>query len=111
MLSETTRNVYDGRPPAWGVQRHVGEGVDFGNASNYRRINEWYCCSWTTPAWGQITPQPGRLGEWGSPGSYHSGGCHVAMGDGTVRFLSENLDTNTRIRLGLIADGNPVGDF
>ena len=111
MLSETTRSVYDGVAPAWGVYKHVGDGVDFGHATQYRKLNEWYCCAWTTPAWGQVTPLVGRLGEWGSPGSLHTGGCHVCLGDGSVRFISENIDTTTRIRLGLIGDGNPVGDF
>ena len=27
-------------------------------------------------------------------GSYHSGGCNVCMGDGSVRFISETIDTN-----------------
>jgi len=111
MLAETTRSVYDGVAPAWGVYKHVGDGVDFGAATQYRKLNDWACCAWTTPAYGQITPLVGRLGEWGSPGSLHTGGCHVALGDGSVKFLSENIDTTTRIRLGLIADGQPVGDF
>lgn len=113
MLSETIRNVYDGVAPAWGVYKHVGDGVDFGatGTSMYRKINEFACCAWTTPAWGAITPTPGRLGEWGSPGSMHTGGCHVALGDGAVVFISENIDTATRQRLGTIGDGQPSGEF
>ncbi len=113
MISETVRSVADGVAPSWGVYKHVGDGVDFGHATNYRRINEWACCAWSTPAWAHPSwpATPGRLGEYMSPGSMHTGGCHVAMGDGTVRFLSENLDSTTRIRLGLIADGQPLGEF
>lgn len=112
MISETTRTVWDGVAPAWGVYKHVGDGVDFGHATNYRRLNEWGCCVWSTPTWQQAgTPTFGRLGEWGSPGSLHPGGCHVVMGDGTVKFLQENIDTTTRIRLGLIADNQPLGEF
>jgi prepilin-type N-terminal cleavage/methylation domain-containing protein len=113
MLSETIRSVYDGVAPSWGVYKHVGDGIDFGvpGSGQYRKINEFACCAWTTPAWGLITPTPGRLGEWGSPGSMHTGGCHVAMGDGTVRFISENIDTTTRSRLGLISDNQPLGEF
>lgn len=114
MLSETVRNVYDGVAPSWGVYKHVGDGVDFGiGAGQYRQINEWACCGWSTPAWQQagVTPTPGRLGEWGSPGSMHVGGCRVALGDGSIRFISENIDTTTRMRLGLIADGNTLGEF
>ena len=112
MLAETTRLVWDGVAPSWGVYKHVGDGIDFGHATQYRKINEWGCCAWSTPPWQQPgTPTVGRMGEWGSPGSFHTGGCHVTMGDGTVRFISENIDTTTRVRLGLIADNQPVGEF
>lgn len=43
--------------------------------------------------------------------SRHTGGAHVAMGDGTVRFISENIDTLLWQRAGARADGNPLGDF
>jgi hypothetical protein len=33
------------------------------------------------------------------------------MGDGTVRFLSENLDVITIAELAKRADGNPVGEY
>ena len=37
-------------------------------------------------------------GSWGiySAGSRHEGGCHVLLGDGAVRFISENLDGGNR---------------
>ena len=54
---------------------------------------------------------PGRLGEWGDPGSTHVGGLHVLMGDGAVRFVSENIDTTTRNNLANISDGNVLGEF
>lgn len=113
MISETIRSVYDGVAPSWGVYKHVGDGVDFGHATQYRKINEFACCAWSTPTWQQagMTATPGRLGEWGSPGSMHVGGCQVVLGDGSVRFISENIDTTTRVRLGLIADNQVIGEF
>jgi len=37
-------------------------------------------------------------GNWGlySAGSRHEGGCHVLLGDGAVRFISENIDAGTK---------------
>lgn len=45
------------------------------------------------------------------PFSLHVGGCHALLGDGTVRFLSENTDFNTIRRLCSRADGEIVGEF
>lgn len=43
--------------------------------------------------------------------SRHVGGVHCLMADGSVKFVSNNVDFNTWQRLGAIGDGNPVGDF
>ena len=43
--------------------------------------------------------------------SLHTGGAHALLGDGTVRFLSENLDWITYQRLGARNDGEVVGEF
>jgi prepilin-type N-terminal cleavage/methylation domain-containing protein len=60
---------------------------------------------------------------WRAFHSQHVGGAHFVMGDGAVRFVSENIDhTNTNFaqaangfgtyqRLGGINDGQPVGEF
>jgi len=43
--------------------------------------------------------------------SRHTGGVHVTLVDGSVRFVSENIDLLTWQRLGAKDDGNPVGEF
>lgn len=45
------------------------------------------------------------------PWSLHVGGCHALMGDGSVRFISENIDYNNLRRLANPKDGEPLGDF
>ena len=43
--------------------------------------------------------------------SFHSGGVHVLLTDGTVRFLSDNIDMNVLTVLAVRNDGLPVGSF
>jgi len=42
-------------------------------------------------------------------GSKHVGGCHFALADGSVHFVSENIDLNTYRQLGAMNDAAPVG--
>jgi prepilin-type N-terminal cleavage/methylation domain-containing protein/prepilin-type processing-associated H-X9-DG protein len=43
--------------------------------------------------------------------SSHEGGIHIAMADGSVRFLSENINFTTALRLCSKDDRLPVGQF
>ena len=43
--------------------------------------------------------------------SYHEGGVHAALADGSVRFVTENIDQTLYFRLLAIQDGNPIDDF
>ncbi|WP_437225116.1 DUF1559 domain-containing protein [Planctomicrobium sp. SH661] len=43
--------------------------------------------------------------------SKHVGGAHFLLGDGAVRFLSQNMDAMTYRLLGQKADGTPLGEF
>ncbi|WP_339732886.1 DUF1559 domain-containing protein [uncultured Gimesia sp.] len=47
----------------------------------------------------------------GAASSTHVGGCHFLLGDGRVRFLSENMNSETYELLGLINDGKVIGEF
>ena len=47
---------------------------------------------------------------WGLSSS-HEGGCHFLLGDGGVRFISENVNGDTLIFLCGINDKNVVGEF
>ncbi len=58
-------------------------------------------CPWTT----------NNCGPNDEPFSLHVGGVHALMGDGTVRFISENTDFNTLRRLMGRAEGEQTGDF
>jgi prepilin-type N-terminal cleavage/methylation domain-containing protein len=43
--------------------------------------------------------------------SRHTGGVHVLMGDGVVKFISDNVDLLTWQRAGGVNDGGTIGDF
>ncbi|MCH9653475.1 MAG: DUF1559 domain-containing protein [Planctomycetes bacterium] len=43
--------------------------------------------------------------------SSHTGGCHFLLGDGRVRFISENVNAETLIYLAGINDKNVIGEF
>lgn len=43
--------------------------------------------------------------------SFHAGGVHILMSDGSTRFISENLSTSTLARLIAKQDHRPVGEF
>jgi hypothetical protein len=47
----------------------------------------------------------------GGPGSFHTGGFHVAVGDGSVRFISWSISPVTFRNLAHRADGEMMGDY
>ena len=49
--------------------------------------------------------------RWENASSFHQGGIHGLLADGSVRFFSENMDSVTFRNLGSMMDGNVVSDF
>ena len=43
--------------------------------------------------------------------SHHTGGAHFMLGDGSIRFISENIEQATYRRLANRSDGEPVSDY
>ena len=74
-------------------------------------INERRCCRWSSPPYSGNQGFMTKLGHGGIPGSVHQGGMHILLGDGAVKFISENVDLITRQYLSRIADGQTVGEF
>lgn len=66
-----------------------------------------YGINYNGPGYGHDIPYGGHNGFR----SAHTGGTHVLLGDGSVRFLSENLDWDTLLSLCQMEDGVPVGEF
>lgn len=76
-----------------------------GNGSVYTHTmapNDWPCHSWS--------------GDWEgntmmSANSMHTGGVHVLLVDGSVRFVSTNVDYNTWVALGTRAGNEVLSNF
>ncbi len=98
-MAETTLSVFNGRTPAWGYRGWTMGGINMADHT----INNWHFNGIDYPV--------GQLGTWARPGSLHTGGIQILMGDGSVRFLSENVAAVTRARLAYIADGQLIGEF
>ena len=49
-------------------------------------------------------------GPWGFS-SYHTGGYQFLLGDGSVKFISENLDKNTYYAITAISNNWVNGEF
>lgn len=53
----------------------------------------------------------GLSGRYNFARSFHPGGVQVTLADGSVRFISDNINTQTWMQLGLTKDGIPLGEF
>jgi prepilin-type N-terminal cleavage/methylation domain-containing protein len=94
---------YNGVAGAWAYRCHVNIGID----GAWYGINRW---DYYNGIYGYV-PVPGKLGQWATPGSLHTGGCHVLLADGAVRFLSQNTDNTTLSRLSTMSDGQVITDY
>ncbi|EDL59885.1 DUF1559 domain-containing protein [Gimesia maris] len=79
----------------WGAYGGGGIGVRSGINANFPLLTSW---SWNGD-------------DFTGPGSYHTGGCHFLMGDGAVRFISENIDLGTLQDLTTRAGREVIGEF
>lgn len=60
--------------------------------------------------WSAIIDAPGEYGIV-SARSMHPGGAHVQLADGSVRFVSENIDLGVWRAVGTRAEGEVIGEF
>lgn len=100
-MIEQCRDKYNGSVSGWSHRGWVNPGVDLA----WYPINRWDYNG--VPG----TYMYGRLGQWATAGSLHPLTCHALMADGTVRLLSQNIDSIVRQRLSTMADNQLLGEF
>jgi prepilin-type N-terminal cleavage/methylation domain-containing protein len=88
-------------------------GMGSGHASTVVPINNFTTCE-RAPA-GKVThPQCTSQHNWNFSWGFrsnHTGGAHFLFGDGTVKFLSENINHQTYQYLGGRGDGKVIGEL
>jgi prepilin-type N-terminal cleavage/methylation domain-containing protein/prepilin-type processing-associated H-X9-DG protein len=101
----------------WGGAPHGSYGFSTAAPPNTSVADRVYSCKATTlPAAPNFAPcengnAGGLPGRWNFARSYHPGGVQVALADGSVRFVSDNINLQTWMKLGLMADGLTIGEF
>ncbi len=103
------RDVLDGDTNVFLVGESRYGGADWGASAKQDS------CSYPRNLAGtqdQINLYPGKgVHDTRGFSSFHVGGCHFTMGDGSVHFVSENINLSTYRGLGRRADGLPVGGY
>jgi len=110
MVGETTKYHVNGRAFAWAYRGWVMTGVDPYPSARDAGINLWHM-PWVHPTWQSppYSPLRGRTRTWWSAAaSLHPGGCQFALGDGSVRFVSETIQKSMLNNLARMSDGEEV---
>jgi prepilin-type N-terminal cleavage/methylation domain-containing protein len=97
-----------------GTSNTIAMGEVIGSYCNWQ--NGWSTQNFATTAWAPNYTNLFFKTNGGNPDcigyrSNHVGGIHVVLCDGSVRFISNNIDGNTYNYIQGRADGNVVGDF
>ena len=94
LVAETVFDCSSGRISPWFCVQHAGTGVNLSAGINRFLAGTQRLVTYSTNA-----------------SSSHTGGCHVLMGDGAVRFVSQGINNTMLTNLSWIADGLKPPEF
>jgi prepilin-type N-terminal cleavage/methylation domain-containing protein/prepilin-type processing-associated H-X9-DG protein len=105
------RGVYNPGPnnALGGTSSDGGDELEDTNGNNQSGNPEF--CTPQSAARGMGCTMSGTLMTSAMARSQHTGGVNVALADGSGRFVSNNIDQLTYLRLSSTQDGQIVGDF
>jgi len=106
------RGVYNPGPnnKLGGISADGGDELETSNGSALPSSDPQFC-SPAGAALGMGCTTSGNLMTSAMSRSLHVGGVNVAMADGSGRFISNNIDQLTYLRLSSTQDGQIVGDY
>lgn len=115
-----------GRPQVWQKGRMVpGSGELTSPAARYVAVSSWPAGNlFVVRGYRFDSTVVDELDRWRAPGpcmvncsnnysiySFHVGGAHIGLVDGSVRFITESISTDTAAQLLTIAGREVVGDY
>ena len=119
MMAETRKDCcINGSHSNWGMRAYVSIGLSLYSQAPNVTVR----CSTGYGGYADAYPHPTnsslfcldrnpQLGDWAWTGSFHEGGIHVLLADGSVRFMGENIFSTIRANLERIQDGNTIGEW
>lgn len=117
IIRDNSRGGWGGLGGVWGGAPHGSFGFSVAEVPNLSVADRVYSCK-ATSVTGAPNNAPcengnagGLGGRWNFARSYHTGGVQVTLADGSARFISENIDRQTWLKLGMPKDGFVLGEF
>ncbi|MDB5386147.1 MAG: putative major pilin subunit [Planctomycetaceae bacterium] len=108
IIGETLPDCHDHYGGGWPCYN----GMNTAHASMFVNPNDFTTCP-NIPG-GSNKPTCSTQSNWTYSWGFrsrHTGGCQMLLGDGTVRFISQNISNVTWRNLGSRQDGNALGEF
>ncbi len=107
-MAEQTLQTFNGRTSGWSFAGWVSVGIDpvgaFNTTFPAQGLNIWNYNNNASP----LNKTVGRRASWYNCASLHTGGAQVALGDGSVRFITQSMDIPSLTYFSRMSDGQTL---